>query len=96
MEAMIDAGIDKGLVVHLFFPEQGFVGRPGRVDAFVELGELQHQRPLDVANDGVFCRRAVEGYRRIDRIGQGCRQQVGDIAAKAKADDAELAITRFM
>ena len=48
MEAVIDAGIDERLVIHFFFLQPCFTGRPGRIDARVELGELQPEEGLVV------------------------------------------------
>ena len=67
------------------------VGRPSAVDARVERRVVQQQRRLDLG--GIRGRRlcAIEGNRRGQIRAHPHRQRVGDAAAEAEADHADLA-----
>src|SRR6516164_11010749 len=91
MEAVIGAHIDKAFVRHLGLSKLLVEGRPARRDAGIELAVLRRYRRLDLG--GVLGARltAVEGSRGGEPAAQLHGQPVGDGAAEAEADDAELA-----
>jgi hypothetical protein len=91
LNAVLRAGIRKGLIFHASGLERGLVGRPRGVDALVDFGKVNEQRRLD-GRDLVDGRSAsVEGNGR-GQVRQAGREEVGDTAAEAEAHDAQVAV----
>ena len=87
---MIRIRVDERLVLHAIRLERCLVGRPTRVDPFVESGVMEHQRRLDFGDIGSAGLSAVERHCRRE-IRQTYGEQVDRGSAEAKAHGADFA-----